>query len=217
MEPHTGNGPTQQDRADFEHALGLALADPALRAARTAPDPRQDARLRALARQHAARILAAAEPEYLAYRRLRDAAPPAPAGRSTDPGERLTGWLGALALVVPVVSGSAAAVFFLLGAVLGLSRPHAGLTTPLRTAAWTTVAIAVTGALVGLLGLLLTAAWRRDAPCGDPQHEQRVTAARAAWRAALLERGLRPFLRSGPEPAPGAVADGAVRTGPERQ
>ncbi|MFF4339627.1 hypothetical protein ACFY00_06785 [Kitasatospora sp. NPDC001540] len=213
MDPHTGNGPTRQDRADFEHALGRALADPALRTARGVG---QDARLRALARQHAARILAAAEPEYLAYRRLRDTAPPAPTGRSTAPGERLTGWLGALALVVPVVSGSAAAVFFLLGAVLDLSRPHAGLTTPLRTAAWTTVAIAVAGALAGLLGLLLTAAWRRDAPSGDPQHRRRVAAARAAWRAALLERGLRPFLRSGPERASGTGADRAVRADPER-
>ncbi|MFC8716120.1 hypothetical protein [Kitasatospora sp. NPDC057198] len=207
MDPRTGDGPTRQDRADFEYALGRALADPAVRAALAlAEDPLRAARLRTLARQHAARILAAAEPEYLAYRRLRDAAPE-PAALARERGERLTGWLGALALVVPIVSGSAAAVFFLLGAVLGLSRPHAGLTVPLRTAAWSAVAIAVAGALAGLLGLLLTAAWRRTGPPGPPRHEQRIAEARAAWRGALLERGLRPFLLAGPGRAPETSGD----------
>ncbi|BAJ29577.1 MULTISPECIES: hypothetical protein [Kitasatospora] len=196
-DPLPGTAPTQQDRADFEHALGLALADPAVRAA-TAGDPRRAARLRALARQQAAPILAAAAPEYLAYRRLRDAAP-APPARATAPGERLTGWLGALALVVPVVSGSAAAVFFLLGAVLDLSHPHPGVTDALRTAAWSAVAVAVTGALTGLAGLLLTAALRRADPPADPRHAGQLAAARSAWRTALLERGLLPFLRSRPD------------------
>ncbi|MFJ5883219.1 hypothetical protein [Kitasatospora cineracea] len=197
MDPHTGSGPTQQDRADFEYALGRALADPAVRTA-LADDPRRAARLRGLARQHSARILATAEPEYLAYRRLRDAVPEPPA-RAADPRERLTGWLGALALIVPIVSGSAAAVFFLLGAVLDLSHPHTGPAGELRTAAWTTVAVAVAGALAGLIGLLLTAAWRRTDPTGDPQHEQQVAAARTAWRSALLERGLLPFLLADPD------------------
>ncbi|MGW4802538.1 hypothetical protein [Kitasatospora sp. NPDC004272] len=199
MDPHPGDGPARQDRADFEHALGRALTDPAVRAALAlADDPLRAARLRTLARRHSARILAAARPEYLAYRRLRDSTPE-PAAPARDPGERLTGWLGALALVVPVVSGSAAAGFFLLGAVLGLSRPHAGLTAPLRTAAWTAVAIAVLGALTGLIGLLLTAAWRRAGPADPPRHEQRLADARTAWCDALLERGLRPFLLAGPE------------------
>ncbi|MFF2815448.1 hypothetical protein ACFVT9_07960 [Kitasatospora cineracea] len=203
MDPHTGSGPTQQDRADFEYALGRALADPAVRAA-LADDPRRTARLRTLARQHSARILAAAEPEYLAYRQLRDTVPEPPA-RTADPRERLTGWLGALALIVPIVSGSAAAVFFLLGAVLDLSRPHAGPAGELRAAAWTTVAVAVAGALVGLLGLLLTAVWRRTDPAGDPQHEQQVAAARTAWRSTLLERGLLPFLLADPDDGPGST------------
>ncbi|WP_051731948.1 hypothetical protein [Kitasatospora phosalacinea] len=199
MDQHTGDGPTRQDRADFEYVLGRALADPVVRAALAlADDPGRAARLRTLARQHSARILAAAGPEYLAYRRLREAEPEPPARRAA-PGERLTGWLGALALVVPVVSGSAAAVFFLLGAVLGLSRPHVGLTAPLRTAAWTTVAVAVAGALTGLIGLLLTAAWRRADPPGAPDRRRLVADARTAWRTALLERGLRPFLLAGPD------------------
>ncbi|MGW4380568.1 hypothetical protein [Kitasatospora sp. NPDC004531] len=199
MDPHSGDGPTQQDRADFEYALGRALADPAVRAA-LAGDGARHARLRALARQRTAEILAAAEPEYLAYRRLRDAAPPQ-AAPAAEPGERLSGWFGVLALVVPIVTGSAAAVFFLLAAVIGLSRPHAALADALRTAAWTTVAAAVTSALAGLLGLLFSAARRSAAPPEGPRHAQDLSAARTAWRTALLHRGLLPFLLARPHPA----------------
>ncbi|MFD5565006.1 hypothetical protein [Kitasatospora griseola] len=192
MDPLTGHGPTQQDRADFEYALGRALADPAVRAA-LADDTAQAARLRTLARQRTAEILAAAEPEYLAYSRLRGTATDAP-GPAAEPGERLSGWFGALALVVPIVMGSAAAVFFLLGAVIGLSGPHAASADVLRTAAWSTVAAAVASALIGLLGLLFSAARQRAVPGEEPQHAQDLSAARTAWRTALLHRGLIPFL-----------------------
>ncbi|MFD8482318.1 hypothetical protein [Kitasatospora sp. NPDC059673] len=197
MNPLTGHGPTQQDRADFEYALGRALADPAVRAA-LAADPPRAARLRTLARQRTTEILAAAEPEYLTYRRLRDTAPTEP-GPAAEPGERLSGWFGALALVVPIVTGSAAAGFFLLGAVIGLSRPHAALADTLRTAAWSTVAAAVASAVIGLLGLLLSASRQRAAPHAQPQHTQDLSAARTAWRTALLHRGLIPFLLTAPD------------------
>ncbi|MFJ1753824.1 hypothetical protein [Kitasatospora sp. NPDC088134] len=187
MDPHHSGGADPQDRADFEYALGRALADPAMRAA-LAGDPGRAVRLRALARSRAPQILAAAEAEHLAYRRLREAAEQADRAGGRD---RLSGWFGALALVVPVVTGSAAAVFFLLGSVIGLSRPHDGLAGPLRTAAWTSVALTVTSALIGLLGLLLTAA--RTTGTAQLQDE-RLSAARAAWHAALLHRGLLPFL-----------------------
>lgn len=192
MDPHTGSGPTQQDRADFEYALARALTDPAVRAA-TAGDPHRAARLRALARKSADSVLDTAAAEYLTYRRLRDTAP-LPAAGAAGPGERLSGWLGGLALIVPIVTGSAAAVFFLLGYVIDLSRPHAGLAGPLRTAAWSTVAVAVASALTGLLGLLVSAARQRAVPDADPRHGQELSAARTAWRGALLHRGLVPFL-----------------------
>ncbi|WP_035864258.1 hypothetical protein [Kitasatospora cheerisanensis] len=99
--------------------------------------------------------------------------------------------------MVPIVTGSAAAVFFLLGAVIGPSRPHHALADALRTAAWSTVAAAVASALIGLLGLLFSAARQRTAPPGDPQHAQDLAAARTAWRTALLHRGLVPFLLAG--------------------
>ncbi|MFD7642987.1 hypothetical protein ACFV4P_20280 [Kitasatospora sp. NPDC059795] len=199
MDPLSGHGPTQQDRADFEYALGRALADPAVRAA-LAGDRAQDARLRALARQRTAEILAAAEPEYLTYRRLREAAPDAP-GAAPEPGERLSGWFGALALVVPIVTGSAAAVFFLLAALIGLSGPHAASADVLRTVAWSTVAAAVASAVIGLLGLLFSAARQRAVPPEDPRRAEELSDARTAWRTALLHRGLVPFLLAGLRPA----------------
>ncbi|MFF0389479.1 hypothetical protein ACFYS8_12400 [Kitasatospora sp. NPDC004615] len=199
MDPLTGHGPTQQDRADFEYALGRAFADPAVRTALTG-DTSQATRLRILARQRTEEILAAAEPEYLTYCRLRDAAPAAP-GPAAEPGERMSGWFGALALVVPIVSGSAAAVFFLLASLIGLSSPHAFTADVLRTAAWSTVAIAVASALIGLLGLLFSASRQRATPSEEPQHTQELSAARTAWRTALLHRGLIPFLLAAPRPA----------------
>ncbi|MFJ5922596.1 hypothetical protein ACIQF6_08295 [Kitasatospora sp. NPDC092948] len=192
MNPLSAHGPTQQDRADFEYALGRAFADPAVRAA-LAADPAQAARLRALARQRTAEILAVAEPEYLTYSRLRDAAPVG-AGPAPEPGERMSGWFGALALVVPIVSGSAAAVFFLLAALIGLSSPHAFTADVLRTAAWSAVAAAVASALIGLLGLLFSAARQRAVSPENPQQAQDLSTARTAWRTALLHRGLIPFL-----------------------
>ncbi|MDH6707324.1 hypothetical protein P3T27_004061 [Kitasatospora sp. MAA19] len=187
----------QQDRADFETELGRALAGPRVLAAlRAAGDEgRGVERLRRCARENAEFVLAAAAPEYERYVAVRadqDAVARLPVD---EPGrERVSGWWGVVGVIVPIVAGAAAAIFLLLGYVLGLAEDVDVLGHALVGAGWVAAGVAAVSLLVGGLGLLGAASRSRSAEAGGEAVVGELGLARDAWRSALAERGLVPFL-----------------------
>ncbi|WP_051711564.1 hypothetical protein [Streptomyces sp. NRRL S-350] len=197
----------QQDRADFETELGRALTAPQVREAL------RDAggevlgveRLRRAARENAEFVLAAAAPEYERYAALRaDADAMARLPVDAPARERASGWWGVLGVIVPIFAVAAALVFLLLGYVSGLSE---GLEVPahaLLGAGWVAAGVAAASLLVGGLGLLGAAA-RSAKPSTDEGADgaRELVRARDAWRVALAERGLVPYLVAQANAAPG--------------
>jgi hypothetical protein len=163
-----------EDRPEFERVL-----DEALRTARDRLEPDARARLstpqlRAMALSAAVPIAACAAAEYAEFVRLREELRhPAYAPSLTKArGANGAGVLAVVFVLAPLLAGAAAVIFLLLGYGLHLARPEPALAAPLRSAGWTFVLLA---AATGL--------------AAD------VERARGRWRAALLERGVLPFLR----------------------
>ncbi|MFV0128935.1 hypothetical protein ACLGI4_14645 [Streptomyces sp. HMX112] len=199
-----------EDRAAYER-----LVDEALRTAHDRPDPTgpgqrlNTEQLRTMALNASALITAAAAAEYDHYVRVREEAR-APVGRSgpasgpaameDEPEEGTGAGLGAMITVLaPVLAGTSAVTLLLVGSVLKMLDPPPSFADPLLTAGWFFAAVTVAGLLAAGTGLLLTALRNRptqlsaEEPGGEPADE--VSRAREAWRQALLERGLLPFLR----------------------
>ncbi|WP_411977116.1 hypothetical protein [Streptomyces solicathayae] len=122
-------------------------------------------------------------------------------GRRERPAPEETG-AGAFAfaaVLVPVLAAAAAAIFLVVGHVLTTLNPTASFASTLvATGSWFAV---VTAAVVPVaaVGLLITAL--RDSstsPAAEEEVEdlqEDVSRARDAWRHALVERGILPFLR----------------------
>ncbi|MFJ8622937.1 hypothetical protein ACIRD3_08815 [Kitasatospora sp. NPDC093550] len=187
----------QQDRADFETELGRALGAPQVRAAlRDGEGAAQGVeRLRRAAREDAEFVLAAAAPEYERYVALRadaDAAARLPVDAPAR--ERASGWWGVLGVVVPITAGVAAAVFLSMGWLLDLVEDMDVLADALLTAGWVAGVVAAVSLLVGGLGLLGAAARSTAEPVAQADGPGELPRAREAWRAALAERGLVPYL-----------------------
>lgn len=180
--------------------LRLALDTPEIREALRRPGVRDDAkRLRSQALAATEAISAAAAAEYTVYLRLRAAAGPAAAHRLEHPqamdattGGR--GLLAALAVLAPVLSATAAVILLLLGYGLQLTDTQQHLADALVGTGWITAALAALAALIAAAALIVTAMRHRSAPGGPHQDASAVIEARAAWRQALLERGMLPFL-----------------------
>ncbi|MFE7527615.1 hypothetical protein ACFU7Y_18120 [Kitasatospora sp. NPDC057542] len=195
----------QQDRADFETELGRALAAPQVRAALRASgeDARGVERLRRTARENAEFVLAAAAPEYERYAALRadaDAVARLPVGAPAR--ERASGWWGVLGVVVPIIAVTAAVIFLLLGSLLGLVEDLEVLAHALVEAGWVSAGVGAVSLLVGGLGLL-GAARSRGSEAGEAADGPgELPLARDAWRSALAERGLVPYLVSQANTAP---------------
>ncbi|MFI7245521.1 hypothetical protein [Streptomyces qinglanensis] len=149
-------------------------------------------------------------------------------------GERLVGAMGGeslaeasgaglvavVSVLAPVLAATAAVIFLLLGHALRLLSPEPSVAGPIRSAGWVFAAFAAAGILVAMAGLLLTALRNgassiragggTGADPGGSQLTEEVALARSAWREALLERGIVPFLREaladpdGPRQAPAA-------------
>ncbi|MEU5129737.1 hypothetical protein [Streptomyces mobaraensis] len=176
-----------EDRADFEDVLEQGLSSPRIaEALRTTTAVSAD-RLRDWALESRASIAAAAIPEYRAYLETR-------ASRRRDGPSPLGNGLGALAILIPALAAAAAAVFLVLGYGFRLLGVQARLARGLQAAGWTAVAVATAAVLLGVVAVLVIAVRNRTARPAASDGE-RVAAARAAWRRALLERGVLPFLR----------------------
>ncbi|MEV6331415.1 hypothetical protein [Streptomyces sp. NPDC051909] len=225
-----------EDRAEFERVV-----DDALRNAHAHPDLAEagtrlsTAQLRAMALNATALITTAAATEYDHFVKVREqlreqvratAAPDAAEvladGRG---GPGVVGGAGVVAVVTvlaPLLAGTAAVIFLLVGAVLKMLDPAPAFADALLTAGLFFGSVAAAGLLWAGAGLLVTALRNSatEVPAEAPDDE--LTRARAAWRTALLERGLLPFLRDAlaatpppsaptPAPAPAPTPAPAVR------
>ncbi|MEU8909833.1 hypothetical protein [Streptomyces mirabilis] len=211
-----------EDRQEYERILDEALRSAPHRPELAAVGRRLNAeQLRTMALNATALITAAAATEYQHYANLREElsrrAPStrssADASGSAEPGAGAMGLAatmgehdetagaGAIAVVAvlaPVLAGTAAAIFLLVGFVLKVLTPELAFAQTLLTAGWVFGAVTAAAILVAAVGLLLTALRNGSSSlqagaAGELNAE--VARAREAWREALLERGIMPFLR----------------------
>ncbi|WP_201305125.1 hypothetical protein [Streptomyces sp. GS7] len=126
--------------------------------------------------------------------------------------------LAAMATVlVPVLAGIAAVLFLLIGYVLRAVSPDQAVAQPLISVGWIFAALTAAGALVAMGGLVVTAL-RNGASSRAVRDDELVAAldgAHDAWRHALLERGLLPFLREALADPSADPSDDPVRYVPD--
>ncbi|MFG2591625.1 hypothetical protein OG379_20005 [Streptomyces sp. NBC_01166] len=198
-----------EDRPEYERILADAL-----RHAHERPDldgigdrlnPEQ---LRTMALNATPLITAAAATEYDHYVKVRgelrgpgdpdaQASVLSPATEEADPTG--AGTLAVIAVLAPVLAGAAALIFLAVGYPLKALSPAPAFAGTMVAAGWFFAAVAAAAILVAAVGLLVTAL-RNGAtalPAVDEEEElpEDVARAREAWRHALLERGILPFLR----------------------
>ncbi|MEV8451097.1 hypothetical protein AB0467_00490 [Streptomyces sp. NPDC052095] len=197
-----------EDRPEYERIL-----DDALRHAHQRPDLAEvgellnAVQLRTMALDATEMITATAATEYAHYVRARaelrgdddepgQGAPPAEQGRRPGAG---AGVGAALTVLAPVLAGTAALVLLLIGYLLRMVDNPPRFASTLITAGWFFAVLMAVAIVVAAIGLMVTAL--RDASEPQPVEEleeelpEDVARAREAWRHALLERGILPFLR----------------------
>jgi hypothetical protein len=211
-----------EDRQEYERILDEALRSaphrPELAAVGQRLNPEQ---LRTMALNATALITVAATTEYQHFvkvrEELRQPAPTTPPVReeagSAEPGSGAIGLAatvgevtetagaGAIAVVAvlaPVLAGTAAAIFLLVGYFLKMLDPEQAFAETLLTTGWVFGAVTAAAILVAAVGLLLTAL--RDGSSSlqagaNNELDEQLALAREAWHDALLERGIVPFLR----------------------
>ncbi|MEU5631557.1 hypothetical protein ACH47C_10780 [Streptomyces rishiriensis] len=210
-----------EDRQEYERIL-----DEALRSAPHHPDLAavgqrlNSEQLRTMALNASALITVAAAAEYQHYVKVREelrhpapsTATTAPESGAAEPGITVglaatmdeagqaaeAAGAGAVAAVLtPVLAGTAAVIFLLVGYILRAVAPEQAFARTMVAAGWAFGAVAAAAILVATVALLLTALRNRPSLEAEPYGEQseEVTRAKEAWREALLERGILPFLR----------------------
>ncbi|MFF9285302.1 hypothetical protein [Streptomyces griseosporeus] len=211
-----------EDRQEYERLLDEALRSTPHRPELAAVGQRLNSeQLRTMALNATALITAAAATEYQHYvkvrEELRHPAPSTPSSAATsDSAEPAAGGAtvlaatvgevaetagaGAVAVVAvlaPVLAGTAAAIFLLVGYILKMLDPQPAFARTMLTAGWVFGALTAASILVATVGLLITALRNRPPLDAGPYGElhEEVARARDAWRDALLERGIMPFLR----------------------
>ncbi|MGW1722644.1 hypothetical protein ACWCQK_06850 [Streptomyces sp. NPDC002306] len=210
-----------EDRQEYERILGEALRSAPHRPELAAVGQRLNAeQLRTMALNATALITVAAATEYQHYvkvrEELRQPAQSTPSSvsavGSTEPGAGAMGLAatmgevaetagaGAVAVVAvlaPVLAGTAAAIFLLVGYLLKMLDPEPTFAQTMITAGWVFGAMTAAAILVATVGLLLTALRNRPSLESGPHPEllEEVAQAKEAWCEALLERGILPFLR----------------------
>ncbi|MFF3323248.1 hypothetical protein [Streptomyces sp. NPDC002889] len=199
-----------EDRAEYERIL-----DDALRNARERPDLaavglRLNAeQLRTMALNATALITTSAAAEYDHYVKIRSQAR-TPAATTSERASGLAtadeadgsgaGFAAVIAVLAPVLAGTAALIFLLVGYILQMLSPTASFAGTLLTAGWFFGALTAGAILVAAVALLLTAlrngATQVAAEETTGELPDEVARAKDAWRHALLERGILPFLRA---------------------
>ncbi|MGW0086022.1 hypothetical protein [Streptomyces sp. NPDC003393] len=222
-----------EDRQEYERILDEALRSAPHRPELAALGGRLNTeQLRTMALSATALITTAAAAEYHHYVKIREElrrpAPSTPSSAGeTESGGAATGLAatvgevaettgaGAAAVVAvlaPVLAGVAAALFLLVGYILEMLDPAPAFARTMVTAGWVFGAVTAASIVVAGTGLLLTALRNRPSPETGPYGElsAELAQARQAWRDALLERGILPFLRD----ALAASGPNAHRTDP---
>lgn len=211
-----------EDRQEYERILDEALRSAPHRPDLTAVGQRLNPeQLRTMALNATALITAAAATEYQHYvkvrEELRQPAPSTPPSSARESGSTESGGgamglattmgevaetagpgvVAVVAVLAPVLAGTAAAIFLLVGYILKMFDPEPAFAQTMLTTGWVFGAVAAAAVLVAAVGLLLTALRNRPASDGGAYGElgEEVARAREAWREALLERGILPFLR----------------------
>uniref|UniRef100_A0AAU2VRF9 Transmembrane protein n=1 Tax=Streptomyces sp. NBC_00008 TaxID=2903610 RepID=A0AAU2VRF9_9ACTN len=198
-----------EDRPEYERIL-----DDALRHAHERPDLAavgerlNPVQLRTMAMAATALITATAATEYEHYVKAREELRAATA----DAGQDAAGLIGAdgpdgsgaglgavVTVLAPVLAGTAAVIFLLVGYILKMLSPPPSFAGTMVSVGWVFVALTAAAILIAAAGLLITALRNGSTSLAadDPGEElpEDVARAREAWRHALLERGILPFLR----------------------
>ncbi|MFI8813868.1 MULTISPECIES: hypothetical protein [unclassified Streptomyces] len=201
-----------EDRPEYERILGDAL-----RHAHERPDldglgdRLNTEQLRTMALNATDLITAAAATEYEHYVRARgelrtptgaadqDEEQEPDLGTPLDGTDRTGGIGAAVTVLAPVLAGTASLIFLLVGYVLKAVSPSLAFAGTMVTAGWFFGALAAVASLVAATGLLVTALHNGASSLSAENEEQElpeeIARAREAWRHALLERGILPFLR----------------------
>ncbi|MEU1467159.1 hypothetical protein ABZ434_02865 [Streptomyces sp. NPDC005761] len=198
-----------EDRPEYERIL-----DDALRHAHERPDLAavgerlNPVQLRTMAMAATALITAAAATEYEHYVKAREEIRAAAAGQEgegdpdagTDGARQSGAGIGVVITVLaPVLAGTAAVIFLLIGYILKALDPPPSFARTMVGAGWFFAAAMAAAILVAAVGLLVTALRNGSTSvAAEEQGEELpedVARAREAWRHALLERGILPFLR----------------------
>ncbi|MEU8697838.1 hypothetical protein AB0C61_09120 [Streptomyces sp. NPDC048680] len=198
-----------EDRPEYERIL-----DDALRHAHERPDlaavgeQLNPVQLRTMAMAATALITATAATEYEHYVKAREELRATAAGTDQDAArgtgaadpDQLGAGIGAVVTVLaPVLAGTAAVIFLLVGYILKMLSPPPSFAGTMVGAGWFFAALTAAAILIAAIGLLITALRNGSTSLAadDPGEElpEDVARAREAWRHALLERGILPFLR----------------------
>lgn len=202
--PHLLN----EDRAEYQRVVDEALRNAHERPDLAAVGLRLNAeQLRTMALNATALISAAAAAEYENYVKVRqDTRAPTAAATMRDSvlaspdGEGGAGLAAVIAVLAPVLAGTAAAILLLVGYILKMLSPTPSFADALLSAGWFFGALSAAAILVAAVGLLLTAlrngATQVAAEVSTGELPDEVARAKEAWRHALLERGVLPFLRA---------------------
>ncbi|MGP4006236.1 hypothetical protein [Streptomyces sp. 4N124] len=197
MDVQIGGPFAAEDRRDFEQILDEVLRSAPHRPELTAVGQRLNSeQLRTMALSASALITAAAVTEYQDYVRIREEVR-RPAGADSASESTGAGVVAVAAVLAPVLAATAAAVLLIVGYTLKALEPTSSAARTLLTTGWVFGAMAAVAILVAAVGLLITALRNGRSSAASPSGEptDRVASAREAWREALLERGIVPFLR----------------------
>ncbi|MES9809496.1 hypothetical protein [Streptomyces cinereoruber] len=194
-----------EDRAEYERVLDDALSTAHARPELDGVGSRLTvAQLRAMTLNATALVTSAAASEYDHFVKVREQNRASVGVRDPDAHDNLgtgsgAGVVAIVTVMVPVLAGAAAVIFLLVGAVLHALAPTVAFGATLLTAGLVFGSLAAAGLLCAAAGLLVTAL--RNSPVevstgGPPAApDDELSRAREAWRLALLERGILPFLR----------------------
>lgn len=210
-----------EDRPEFDRLLDEALHTADERPELAGLGERLNAeQLRTMALSAIALLTAAAAAEYAHYVKVREELrDEALTGRgNTDEeadgddagqGEGGAGVSAVVAVLAPVLAGTAMLIFLLVGYCLKAVDPEPAFARTMLTAGWLFGGLTVVS-LVFAVASLLVAALRNSstevAAAESVPIPDELARAREAWRNALLERGIMPFLRD-------ALADPTAGTG----
>jgi hypothetical protein len=200
-EPVSGHGKSAllaEDRPDFERTVDEVLVADAPKA--TERLTAEQLRMMVLAASNLINTAAAVEYAHYVQVRERDRrSHKLPAQPSHEaPAEPSGAGIGAvLAVLTPVLFGTAALIFLVVGYAVGMANPKPAIAATLLTTGWTFLAATAASVLAVMIALLLAAlrsAAGRSAP-DEVLRGQNVAQARDAWRQALRRGGIEPFLR----------------------